>query len=234
MIWCPRFPIAPFLIHLHISLCICITEALQRGGDLNPSVYIHYFIVVSYLGEKKRSWILSVIFLHPPPPMCCNLGFTCGEDRIGEVSDIFRGVRGEGTELAGTPNTLSQAGKQLCGAITAPALVAQGTGIQPQASPYSLPILHQHHWRLLQLIPITTGLSQPISFPSCLSMSCPMQHRESDLQKILNPHCLGHSMGVMVTLVTPLASSPLCSHGFQDTQTFSQRSNILNPAVHAL
>lgn len=61
-----------------------------------------------------------------------------------------------------------------------------------------------------------------------------MQHREGDLQKIPNPHCLGHPMGVMVTPITPLASSPLCSHGFQDTQNFSQGSNILNPAVHAL
>lgn len=152
---------------------------------------------------------------------------------MGEVSDIFRGVRGEGIELAGTPSTLSQAGKQLC-AITAPALVAQGTGIQPQASPCSLPILHQHHWSLFQLIPITAGLSQPISFPSCLSLSCPMQHREGDLQKILNPHCLGHPMGVMITLVIALASSPLCSHRFQDIQTFSQGPSILNPAVHAL
>lgn len=89
--------------------------------------------------------------------MCYNLDFTCGEHRIGEVPDIFRGVGGEGTELAGTPNTLSQTGKELCGAITAPALAAQGTGSQPQASPYSLPILHQHHWSLLQLIPITAG-----------------------------------------------------------------------------
>lgn len=94
------------------------------------------------------------------------------------MSDIFHGVRGEGAELAGTPNTLSQTGKQLCGTITAPALTAQGTGIQPQASPYSLSILHQHHSSLLQLIPITAGLSQAISFPSCHSMGCPMQHRE--------------------------------------------------------
>lgn len=58
-----------------------------------------------------------------------------------------------------------------------------------------------------------------------------MQHREGDLQKILNPHCLGHPMGVTVT---PLASSPLSSHRFQDIQNFSKGSNVLNPAVHAL
>lgn len=82
--------------------------------------------------------------------------------------------------------------------------------------------------------PSLLGLRQLISFLSCLSMGSPMQQTEGHLQKILNPHCLGHPVSVMVTVVTPQASSSLCSHGLQDIQTFSLGSNILNPAVHVL
>lgn len=136
MIWCPwpspetSYCSVPYS-SAHLSLHFHYRSCSERGRSKSNCLYT-LFIVVSYFGEKKRSWALSVSFCIIP--ICYKLGFTCGEHRIGEVSDIFRGVRGEGTELAGTPNTLSQAEKQLCGAIPAPALVAQGA-----SSPRHLP-----------------------------------------------------------------------------------------------
>lgn len=235
MIWCPQpspetsYCSVPYS-SAHPSLHFHYRSSSERRGS-KSSWFCTLFHSCPLFWEKKISWTLSVIFYIPP--MCYNLGFTCGEGRTGKCPTSSVVSEGKELNLQGL-QTPSHRGEAALWCHHCPSSGSSGKGHPAPASPYSLPILHQHHSSLLQLIPITAGLSRPFSFPSCHSMGCPMQHREGDLQKVLNPHCLGHPMGVMVTPVTPLASSPLCSHEFQDIQNVSQGSNILNPDVHAL
>lgn len=143
---------AHLCLHFHYRSCS------ERGGGSKAScLYTLLNSCLLFRGEEKILGLTSD-FLHPP--MCYNLGFARGEDRIGEVSDIFCGVRGEGTELVGTPTTLSQTGKQLCGAITAPAPAAQGTGIQPHRH---LPI---HCPASSSSFPSLLGSASPFPFPA--------------------------------------------------------------------
>lgn len=145
---------AHLCLHFHYRSCS------ERGGGSKAScLYTLLNSCLLFWGEEKILDLTSD-FLHPP--MCYNLGFARGEDRIGEVSDIFCGVRGEGTELAGTPTTLSQTGKQLCGAITAQLLQLRERASSPTGTSLFTalpPPAHSHHcWaqpaRFLSQLPL--------------------------------------------------------------------------------
>lgn len=156
MIWCPRpspktsYCSVPYS-SAHPSLHFHYRSSSERRGS-KSSWFCTLFHSCHLFWEKKRSWTLSVIFYIPHHVLQPGFHLWGGQDR--EVSDIFRGVRREGAELAGTPNTQSQRGSssvvpslpQLCQLrerASSPSISLFTA--HPAPAPLEPPPAHSHH-----------------------------------------------------------------------------------------